>query len=413
MVKKLYKNDLHDILFFMFITFLSIHATDGNILQTLFSYAYTLGGVILYARNLSIKKPVFLYTVSWVGIVVLSILWASNKADAGAYVTSLIKIVLISLILTNRIKSYPDLIQIIKLIVWARIICAAVLIIKTPFSDWGTMNIGSAIGLWKNDIGLGFVLSAFLAWTLSVNEKESNKKLEQVFYSVISVVFTVIAFLSGSRKAAIMIVLGVIIYVFVSERNQITRRIIFKRTLQILAIIVVVIALFNFIMTNEVLYHILGERIEAMLMYSQLGTGDESAEERNYYIAQGIELWKMRPLLGVGSNGFVSYLRQIGYSHVAYSHNNFTEILSTTGIVGFFLYYFFPVMTLIRKNPFGMEDGRERRVYVSLWTLMVLFVVFGYWFVYYFDILYNLATLIPCLAAQIIRINLGGNSNET
>lgn len=413
MVKKIHKNDLHDILFFMFITFLSIHATDGNILQTLFSYAYTLGGVILYARNLSIKKPVFLYTVSWIGIVVLSILWASNKADAGAYVTSLIKIVLISLILTNRIKNYQDLIQIIKLIVWARIICAVVLIIKTPFSDWGTMNIGSAIGLWKNDIGLGFVLSAILAWTLYVNEKESNKRLERVLYSISSVAFTVIAFLSGSRKAAIMIVLAVIIYVFVSERNKITKKIIFKRTLQILAIVVVVIALFNFIMTNEVLYHILGERIEAMLMYSQLGTGDESAEERNYYIAQAIELWKMRPLLGVGSNGFVSYLRQIGYSHVAYSHNNFTEILTTTGIVGFFLYYFFPVKTLIRKNPFGMEDGRERRVYVSLWTLMVLFVVFGYWFVYYFDILYNLATLIPCLAAQIIRTNLGGNSNET
>ena len=53
--------------------------------------------------------------------------------------------------------------------------------------------------------------------------------------------------------------------------------------------------------------------------------------------------------MGNGANGFVSYMRKIGYSHVAYSHCNYTELLATLGIIGFVLYYKMHIQILYRS----------------------------------------------------------------
>lgn len=402
MAAKIKRDDIHDVLFFLFITFLSIHPTDGNIFQTIFSYGYGLGGIALYIKSLRVKRPVFIYTAFWVVFSLLSIVWAQNKADAASYVTIFIKLLLSALVITNRVKNFDDILKIIKLIVFARVICAVVLFIKTPLSDWGTMELGSAIGLWKNDIGLGFTLSAVLAWTLAVSEAKWKHKSEQTFYQVTAIVFSVIAFISGSRKAAAMLILEILIYTFVSERSKMTKRFLLKRTGQILLILAFLGILVYFVMTNKVLYDVLGKRLETLVMYLKTGAGDESAEERTYYFERALDLWKANPLIGAGVNGFVSYMKRIGYSHVAYSHNNFTEVLSTLGIVGLVMYYLYPLKVLIKNNPFRMADGKYRRIYVSLWSLLLIFVVFGFWFVYCYDVFYYFAIIIPCLASELL-----------
>ena len=100
----------------------------------------------------------------------------------------------------------------------------------------------------------------------------------------------------------------------------------------------------NLLLTNATLYKIAGYRIESF-MYSINGvsvekTGDISTYERQFYMEKGTELFKKNIVVGYGGNNFKTHMREIGYSHIAYSHNNYVELLCTLGITGFILYYF-------------------------------------------------------------------------
>jgi len=338
--------------------------------------------------------------------MLLSILWAKNYTDATYYLSNLIKLLLIAFILTNRVRCIDDLVKIIKLLVHSRMFCAIVLIAKTPYYHWGTMELGSAIGVWKNHLGLTFTLSTFLAMVLVVTEQKYK-----FLYIIETIIFATISVISGSRKAAGMVILGFIIFTFLKNKNRMTGKVIFRRLIQIFVVVVALFAFYSLMMTNEVLYNLLGSRVETMLYYMKFAQGDESMIERKFYIDVAWELFRNNPFFGVGSNGFVTYLTYIRYSHVAYSHNNFTEILCTLGLVGFVLYYSMPVYLAIKLFPANLPDGKTRKMVCVLWITEVLFLIFGWWFVYYFDIFINMAFIVPALLWQIYKnreINLIG-----
>ena len=73
-------------------------------------------------------------------------------------------------------------------------------------------------------------------------------------------------------------------------------------------------------------------------------------------------------------------MREINYSHIAYSHNNFTELLCTLGIIGFVIYYSYWLILLyrlyiIKKNSSNLQIKRMSLLFMSI---MIMFILLDY-----------------------------------
>ena len=69
---------------------------------------------------------------------------------------------------------------------------------------------------------------------------------------------------------------------------------------------------------------------------------DASTNTRINMIKYGFEMFKSNPILGVGIGNYAYYGYHIyGLFAEVYSHNNYIEMLSNIGIVGFISYYFY------------------------------------------------------------------------
>lgn len=130
---------------------------------------------------------------------------------------------------------------------------------------------------------------------------------------------------------------------------------------------------------------------------------DMSLNERNFYMESAIELFKENPILGYGGNNFMSYMRNVEYSHVAYSHNNYTELLATLGVVGFTIYYSFwgYIIVKLYKRYNTINDNK----YLLLFIINMIIVLMDYGNVSYFNE-FNIVLLI------ISYINLKINKDE-
>lgn len=123
----------------------------------------------------------------------------------------------------------------------------------------------------------------------------------------------------------------------------------FKRTV----IIAVVISMFIYmIFNNEYLYNIIGARTVDFLGNIGFGINEynysHSTQSREDLIATAWELFRQRPIIGNGY-GAVAKVSPYGY----YSHNNMMELLACYGLVGFFLFYYRHIKSILlirRKN---------------------------------------------------------------
>lgn len=97
----------------------------------------------------------------------------------------------------------------------------------------------------------------------------------------------------------------------------------------------------SLIFNNAFLYDLIGYRFEGMLMALVTGQGDGSTMERMNMIHDAATFWKQNPFFGIGLNLF-----SVKGAYGAYAHNNYLELLATTGIVGFISYYTYHIKTI-------------------------------------------------------------------
>lgn len=299
------------------------------------TFVFLIFSFIIYCKRVNINKSTKQLLFFW-AFYFLSILWAKNKNDVFMYFNNCIYILIISVILSNRIRKKEDIIAILKEIIISLFITTIILFIRTPYADWGTIRIGEALGIHPNTLGVrmafGSILSLFFAH-LSFKEK-NNKKT--IFYSFCILLFGMVSLFSQSKKSVLLLVVGISIFEIVSTKG-------FKVLLKTIVVILMCALFINVLLNNNYLYGIIGYRINDFIAsingVSSEVTGDISTYERTFYINNAITLFKRNIIFGYGGNNFITYMREIGYSHVAYSHNNYTELLCTLGIVGFFIYY--------------------------------------------------------------------------
>ena len=174
-------------------------------------------------------------------------------------------------------------------------------------------------------------------------------------------VFIVIGcLLTGSRKVLITIVLLPILYIIVKSKNSL------KLLGQVILVCVIVWGAYEFILNNEILYNLLGHRIEDI---AGIFSGeDKSAAGRNLLIDEGLAIALNHPF-GVGLNCMAYYT-----SDGAYAHNEYIEILADLGWIAFFIYYcpiFSKVIKLTKRAILTKNNYRDKDYILYWFTLLV------------------------------------------
>jgi hypothetical protein len=186
----------------------------------------------------------------------------------------------------------------------------------------GTMRIGNRMSGNANTVGYNFgIISLFVMWWYC-NEKKWYKLM-------LFAIFAVVVFLTGSKKALILLLMAFILLFGYSSDHA-------GRWLKLgIGFAAIVYIVFNV----QLFYDIIGFRVEAM--FSTILYGKNSAlysystDVRLKMIQEGFQIFLKTPIFGGGYNNFYANTT----FRYDYSHNNYIELLCTFGLFGTLIYY--------------------------------------------------------------------------
>lgn len=323
--------------------------------------------LLKYQKHKFHVTPMMKWYFFFVAYYFISMAWG-NLDDGLYYVNNFAQIIGLSIFFTQHVKSEQDMLDYYKIIVLSLIVTAGVVIARAPVSSWGSSRLGRELALNANAVGIRFALGSVLALFFS-----SQKK----YYYLPLFLFGSITLFSGSRTALVIIIGSIIAYFAFKNKG-------FKTLRNIIIIGIIVTAIFYIMFHVPALYDTIGRRL---IIYWNTANGeqtivngnvrfDNSALERAYYRQYALQMFLSSPFFGHGANSFVTEMRRIGYSHVAYSHNTYTEIFATLGFVGGVLYFTPQIITFISK---AKKVIRDHSPYNAMCFSLIFVILLAQW----------------------------------
>jgi len=170
--------------------------------------------------------------------------------------------------------------------------------------------------------------------------------------------FSLIAFLMGTKKGVIVLITGV------SSFYLVNRRIRLKNMLFLIGTISTIIIL---MLRTEILYNSIGYRFEGLFSLILEGEGDGSTRARLFFIKEAVNIFLANPFFGIGLDGF-----RYSVSQMTYSHSNYLELLANTGLFGFSIYYFLPIYLWIKSLRFARKGILEARISFAIISAILI-----------------------------------------
>lgn len=378
-----YSVKIKDFLLLLFL--ISISAFRLNIYIALTAYMLILIYSIMFDHKIAVTNILKWGIVFW-GYYLLSSIWSNNPSDTFRYFSAIVYILGIYIFLPKIVTSKEEIDNVIKLIFYSIAFTAIYLLIITPLSQFGIERLGTTIGLNENAFGIRMAIGAFISFYIL---KNNDIHINKFFLIAFLIIFIILTLFSGSKKALVFVTLSIFAMEFMNASGL-------KKLFKTSLITILIIGLLFLIFNNKNLYSVIGYRIERTFLTlnqsnsnnttliinnGSVGTTDKSLLERKFYIKEANELFKKNVLIGYGGNGFVTHMREIGYYHVAYSHNNYTELLCTLGIVGFLIYYSYWLVTLfrlikIRRQCINFTEKKTATFFIII-IMMLLILDYG------------------------------------
>lgn len=321
--------------------------------------------ILLDGRHLRVGNQL-LFPILFIAYCVVSLLWSYNQTVAYRQLITQLQLILLLIftymaVMKNaEIKDYLDAVYIAG---WGMVVHAIIryggLENYIKIMEEG-IRMGDEITN-QNVFGLVFSNAALAAAYYLVFRK---RKLDLISIAV----FTFFALSSGSKKAALLIVLGILAIVAVN--NGIKR--IYKT---VIAGVIVLIAA-SYVLQLPY-FETINVRLEEYFS-GELNTSDEIRQE---LINVGVKLFQKKPFFGYGLDNY--YL----FSPTGtYAHNNFIEVLVSGGVVGFVLYYSMYVVPLCKMFLGKFKKfAWQNKEYLMLLILVVMELVFSYGMVQLYD----------------------------
>lgn len=226
----------------------------------------------------------------------------------------------------------------------------------------------------------------YLIWNVFNNKK----------YKLLNILALIFIFAlnmaSGRRKSIIYPVTFLGLMILKKEKNHI------KKVVSLVIFIFICAYLYIFVMNNDTLYQLFGYRLDNLVtLFSDEGNGrvDGSLVARQMLISIGIDTFFNNPIFGVGIGTF-SNLNDWGY----YAHNNYIELLATSGLIGFIGYYSIYMYTSIKL--FISRKYKKDTFLLLVTSLLILMLVQDFTMVTY----YRPYFMIPiCIITSYVYLN--------
>ncbi len=254
---------------------------------------------------------------------ILSLLWAVSSASVNEHlfnmIVSICANISMMLYIVSKKEEYTD---INKWMVPIMLLFMVQSLLVGNFNSEGRFSATGAV----NQFGL----TASYIYLIVLFQIKSNRKCGFIYY-VLLVLSLLLSLFTGSRKTLVNIILFTCLVLFFEKYNKN----VVKNIGKVFFVLVIGIIALVIVMKVDVLYNVLGYRLESLFSYFNGEIeADLSALRRDYMKEDAIIMFKNHPILGVGLNNF-KYLSRYG----TYAHSNYYELLSCLGLVGTFLYY--------------------------------------------------------------------------
>jgi len=280
----------------------------------------------------------------------------------------------------------------LKIVMWAGIIFSIYVIMYYGISEYFTKLIqGKRIGTEINNvnsIGMQVSVSIVIAIFLGIYD---NKKR----YFLLAIIPLIVSLGTGSRKVIIALIIGLILIFLLKKEKSFNT----KKILKSFLVFIFLIGIFICVLQLPIFSGIL-DRFESMVNgFTGQGEVDNSTEIRILFIRIGIEQFFKNPILGIGigNSGHITS-QEMGWS--TYLHNNFVELLATTGIIGFSIYY--SIFIYLLCSLFKYVKAKNNYAIISF-IILIISVILDYGKVSYYD----KSTYLYILLAMVTLTKLG------
>ncbi len=217
-----------------------------------------------------------------------------------------------------------------------------------------------------NSFGLKLVYSS-IAICLFLGKDKFKLNLKLIISVFLYFLFMEGIFASGSRKSALSLLLFTIGFIGIYYVNK-------RNVVKISNILLLVLVLF---LISQLFLPYIIEGTMLQTRFQMLEEAGGIAGDIRYQMYKfGMDLFAQHPIFGVGLNNYRMYF----YTH-QYSHSDYIESLTNTGLIGFILYQsffviiFYKACVLIKKVRF-----KTIRFYILMSALIVIiikFIAFG------------------------------------
>lgn len=290
---------------------------------------------ILYDKKIAFNSSLLSY-LFLVLFGFISMLWA---VDDDAVVSKSTELLMGFIFLTLSYNYFIKLDQptelIIKVIKIVGIVFSVYVVLYYGVTNYFNMLLsGRRIGteiINVNFIGIitsiNFIL---LLYDLILENKGNN-----VVTIVLATISLIVALGTGSKKAIIVILLGITVILFKKFKQKFTIKNVITTFIFVIAIILVASFFYNGGYLDTIF-----NRFEAMLntlSNDDISTG--STYIRKMFIKSGLEEFFKSPLVGIGLNNSKIITYEL-FREETYLHCNYIELLACTGIIGFCLFYY-------------------------------------------------------------------------
>ena len=310
--------------------------------------------------GLQLGKSFLLPTIFFL-LEVLSWIWSYNRSVAGSQLWTQVQLYILFFFVYSLARDC-DLTEVFyKGIYISGFVMILWILTKVGLRSYfsqmqNAVRMGGDFGN-ENTFGLLFASSVLVAFFYFL----STKKIVHLL-SVFAFIF--FSFSSGSKKALVLIVIGLFIIMFAFFGLRKAGKIL---------IYTVLAGLLLLFLLRLPIFSVVNDRMMAYLN----GDFDYSNYNRAMMISNGFELFKNSPIWGYGLNNF-SCIAGGG----TYSHNNYIELLVSLGLLGTIAYYVMflkPSIIYARLALFGNKR------YIIIFLLAVVEIGFGYGMVQFYS----------------------------
>lgn len=258
------------------------------------------------------------------------------------------------------------------------LIAVLYIFMTSDFSDLG--RFGNQLGN-VNAIGLILTISAVFSFYSGLSSK--NK-----VYLIFAIILSIFVLLTGSRKSLILLVFSIASLALLMSTN--VKR--FFKFSSLSALIMIII--FYLINNNQFFYNIIGTRFEDLidLLFNRSLVDDESIIVRQDMIVNGIQWFKQNPLIGFGLDNYRILYGSLRGEYT-YSHNNFVEILVSSGIIGFIIYH----LSLLIVLYHGFKNRSSNNIINPLLVLTIGVILLSPSLVFYDSKVFSIIFSLLCI----------------